>query len=297
MTARWDLIRQKLIAPYIRESDYAIRKPWISHERRLLDYLIVYVQEGHCRFWVDNVPYDFHDGEFCLIQPGSLNILQGLTETVTPFAHLDIFFNPIREESFPTRPGQTDLSVYEHLLQPRLDDLIGESIPVKLQPREPAKFASVLSQMVECWMQHDPFMEIRAQSLAFQLIVMMIQDHVPHNSTVRTSPDSLNWIPSYLSMHLAEPLSVENIAKRANLSPSWFSTLFKRTYGVSPHQFLLGLRINHAADLLRTTELSIENIAIYCGFADVYHFSKSFRNKMGESPTEFRKQLSKSRNS
>lgn len=290
MTTRWEFIRQKAIAPYIRQSDYAVRKPWISHERRLLDYLIVYIQEGHCLFWVDNVPYDFYGGEFCLIQPGSLNTLHGLTDTVTPFAHLDIFFNPLREESFPTRPGQTDLSLYEHLLQPRLDDLFGESIPVKLQPREPVKFASVISQMVECWVQHDPIMEIRAQSFAFQLIATIIQDHVPHSLTMRTSPDSLNWITSYMSMHLAEPLSIEDMAKRANLSPSWFSTVFKRTYGVSPHQFLLSLRVNHAADLLRTTELSIENIAMYCGFADVYHFSKAFRKKMGESPTEFRKQ-------
>lgn len=50
---------------------------------------------------------------------GSLHTLEGVTNTVTPFAHLDIFYSPSRDETFVTRPGDTDLSEHRQLAQPR----------------------------------------------------------------------------------------------------------------------------------------------------------------------------------
>ncbi|MBW7459838.1 AraC family ligand binding domain-containing protein, partial [Paenibacillus sepulcri] len=98
--------------PYIRNSEYAIRRPWDYPERRLLDYLLIYIQEGICQITVDRRVYRFEAGQFCLVQPGSLVVLEGLTDTITPYAHLDVFYNPERERSFATRPGQLDLSAY-----------------------------------------------------------------------------------------------------------------------------------------------------------------------------------------
>ncbi|TXK72272.1 AraC family ligand binding domain-containing protein [Paenibacillus sp. N3.4] len=152
------------LVPFIRESDFAIRKPWSMPERRLLDYLLIYVQEGTCKFTVDRVEYAFKPGEFCLIQPGSVNKLQGLTNTVTPFAHFDLFYNASRLESFPTRAGQIDLSDYAHLMQPRLDELCGCHIPVKLEMHHPDKFRTSFLQAVELWQYRDAHMQARAQA-------------------------------------------------------------------------------------------------------------------------------------
>ncbi|MBE3558106.1 MAG: helix-turn-helix domain-containing protein [Ktedonobacteraceae bacterium] len=92
----------------------------------------------------------------------------------------------------------------------------------------------------------------------------------------------------YLSFHLAEPISIAEMAHYAHLSPSHFSRLFRQQFGLSPYQYFLHLRLQHAQSLLQQTRLSLAQIADYCGFADMHHFSKVFRKHVGCSPGRYR---------
>lgn len=282
------LIQKYPIVPFIRQSEFAPRKPWRIPKRRLLDYLFIYVQEGKCRFQVDEEDYLFQSGQFCLIQPGSLVELEGITNTVTPFAHFDIFYHPKREKSFPTRPGQINLANYRDLMQPELNEIYGLHVPVRLQPSHPDMLMENLYQIVELWQQHNPMMQVKAQYLAMEMVISILEDcfQVKENSLSLSNP--FNWITSYFSLHLNDPLSIEDMAQVANLSVSRFSALFKQRYGLSPHQYLLNMRINHARELLEGTALSQQEISLYCGFADVHHFSKTFKKKTGQTPGEWR---------
>ncbi|MFB9275752.1 helix-turn-helix domain-containing protein [Cohnella cellulosilytica] len=283
-----DFTARNPVVPYIRECDFAVRSPWSVAERRLLDYLLIYIQNGSCRFRVDGKAYSFEQGEFCLIQPGSLVVLEGLGNTVTPFAHFDLFYNPERESSFPTRAGQTVLDAYFHLLQPRLDELLETEMPCRLRLRYPSKFRDTFLQVVEHWQYHDPVMQLRAQAGMTELAIMLLEDYEADRSSPGVLQQALNWIASYFSLHLDQEIRIEDMARKANLSPSRFNAVFKAQYGVTPHQYLLDMRVSHACELLRNTELSQEQIAAYCGFADVHHFSKSFRVKIGLPPGRYR---------
>jgi AraC family transcriptional regulator len=86
-------------------------------------------------------------------------------------------------------------------------------------------------------------------------------------------------------------LSVEQLAREAGLSPFHFSRLFHAAIGKSPHQFLMGLRLNHARLLLSTVdeERSIADVAAESGFADQSHLARHFRRVYGSSPLEFRR--------
>ncbi|MBO2945357.1 helix-turn-helix transcriptional regulator [Paenibacillus sp. F411] len=59
---------------------------------------------------------------------------------------------------------------------------------------------------------------------------------------------------------------------------------------MSPHQYLLHMRIQHACELLRQSDWTQEEIAAYCGFSSVHHFSKMFKSRMGLSPGKYRRQ-------
>ncbi|GGD65832.1 AraC family transcriptional regulator [Paenibacillus nasutitermitis] len=277
------------VVPFIRESDYAIRRPWNAPERRLLDYLLIYIQEGICQFAVDRQTYRFESGQLCLVQPGSLVALEGLTDTITPYAHLDIFYNEKREQSFATRPGQLDLSPYRDLMQPRFDQVFGIHVPVRLEVVNPKKFSETLIRMIELWQQHSTLMQLKAQLLASELVISILEAYDRENSfSTRNALDPFGWIVSYFSVHLNEPLSIQDMAGRANLSPSRFSALFKERYGVSPHQYLMDMRITHSRELLQGSTLSQEEIASYCGFADIHHFSKTFKKRTGLTPGDWR---------
>lgn len=272
------------IVPFIRQAEFAVRKPWPSSPaRRLLDYLIKYVQEGHCVVRVSGVTYHLQAGDFCLVQPNEIVLLEGVTSTITPYAHLDFFYHPDREQSFPTRPGQLDLSGVSRLIQPRLQEC-GIHIPVKFVPAHPVRFREILLKMIGVWQNRDVLSQLEAQMLASELILMLLRDFGRMDAFALPAPYALNWVTSYLSLHLAEPISVADMAERAHLSVSRFSTLFRVQFGVSPHQYLLHLRIHHAQHLLQRGDYTLKQIAEYCGFADLPHFSKSFKKVTGHTP-------------
>jgi AraC-like DNA-binding protein len=83
-------------------------------------------------------------------------------------------------------------------------------------------------------------------------------------------------------------MTVDDLAARAHLSPSRFAAVFRRQFGASPHAYLTSLRIEHACSLLSTTDATQAEIARLCGFADVPHFSKTFRRATASTPGNYR---------
>jgi AraC-like DNA-binding protein len=289
-----ETMKEQPIVPYIRESDYAVRQAgWTVPTRKLLDYLLIYIQEGNCQFEIDGSLYEFQEGDYCLIQPGLLCSLKGTTRTITPFAHFDLFYHPAREQSFPTKPGQIDLSENQHLMQPRLNNFLNISIPVKIKFARSVYKESML-KMVGLWQNGDVISQMEANHLLQEIVIGLFKEFSDLKQEDKSlQPQSLNWITSYFFSHLSESLSLEDMAKRARLSPSRFFVLFKEKFGVPPHQYFLHLRIQHAQDLLKQGDYTMEDIAHFCGFTDAPHFSNAFKKITGETPGHFRKNYDK----
>jgi AraC-like DNA-binding protein len=222
------------------------------------------------------------------VQPRDEVVLRGLTETITPFTHFDIFFNPRREESFPAPPGLLDLSPHEGLVQPRLSEISGVQIPLRLQIKNAPWFRETLLRAVGMWQSRDALSQLEAQSLMTEIVLAVLRDHSDASTRVAHSPQNLNWITAYLQLHLSERIAVEDMARRARLSPSRFAAAFRQNFGCAPHQYLLRLRVLHAQELLQSSASTIE-IAELTGFSDVHHFSKAFKKLTGQTPGEWRK--------
>lgn len=86
----------------------------------------------------------------------------------------------------------------------------------------------------------------------------------------------------------AEPLGVEDLAGAAGLSPAHFSREFRRTFGESPHRYLLTRRLERAAHLLRMTDRSVAEICLDVGLRSVGSFTTSFGKAFGKSPLAYR---------
>lgn len=276
------------VVPYIRMADYAVRTPWQTGERRLLDYLLIYFQEGACTVTISGVAYDVPAGYFCLIQPNELHTLQGRSNTITPFAHFDMFYHPRREESFVTHSFTTDIRHLMHLAQPRLNDIPGVTVPSIFLPHDAPTFREQMLKMIGTWQQGDVIGQLQSQHYAFGLILALLQQFSTMPPAHTHQPHALNWISAYCSFHLAEPLLVADLANRANLSQSHFNALFRQRFGTSPHQYVMRLRIQRAQELLQHPHHSLTHIAQLCGFADVHHFSKAFKRLTTYTPGAYR---------
>jgi AraC-like DNA-binding protein len=280
---------ERSIFPYVRDASIPVRTAWYTARRRLLDYLIMYIQEGEMIARVEGRGYGFSAGDFCLIQPGELHTLEGPAHTITPYVHLDVFHNPERERSFVVRSGRVDVSDFGDLMQPRLQEAAGVSVPTRFVPQHPAQFRDTLLRAIGIWQRRDFLGQLEAQYLATGLVLFMLRGYSRGSSESSGEPEFLNWITSYMSLHLSEPLSVSDMAARAGLSASRFSQVFRNRFGRPPHQFLLHLRIQRAQDLLHHTGLTMREISAQCGFSDVHHFAKTFKRLSGQTPGSYRR--------
>ncbi|WP_139996790.1 helix-turn-helix domain-containing protein [Paenibacillus paridis] len=97
----------------------------------------------------------------------------------------------------------------------------------------------------------------------------------------------LREIRRFMEQHFDEPLSVEQLAAMANISPKYFVDLFKKSYGHSAIDFLTDLRINRAKRYLIETEYRLREIAQKVGYSDEFYFSRKFKKEVGISPSAF----------
>jgi AraC family transcriptional regulator len=93
----------------------------------------------------------------------------------------------------------------------------------------------------------------------------------------------------YIESNLAEPLRLNDLAALAGTSRFHFSRAFANTIGISPQVFVRQRRLQRAAGLLKTSALTMREVAALCGFADNAHLSRMFRTHLGISPSEARR--------
>lgn len=95
---------------------------------------------------------------------------------------------------------------------------------------------------------------------------------------------------SYMENHFTDQLSISELANISNMSTRHFSRLFADSYHITPGNYILSLRMQHACVLLRTTTRTISEIAYDSGFNDSNYFSRQFQKMHKLSPREYRKQ-------
>ncbi len=93
----------------------------------------------------------------------------------------------------------------------------------------------------------------------------------------------------FLEHHLDEPVTLKELTDLTDLSASTLNRAFRRAVGLPPLAYHLRLRIRYAGDFLRTTDLSVTEIAGQTGFNDTKYFARQFRKAMGLSPSTYRK--------
>lgn len=94
---------------------------------------------------------------------------------------------------------------------------------------------------------------------------------------------------SFIEINYQRNITLQEIADSASVSKSECIRCFHKTIGRTPIQFLKEFRLQKAANLLRSTDLSISDIAFMCGFFEMSYFTRSFRAQYTDTPTQYRK--------
>lgn len=143
--------------------------------------------------------------------------------------------------------------------------------------------------------QRQPEYELMVHNKIYEILIILARnldygtgktvtaEEYGHIKSVRTAMD-------YINRHLPDELTLEEIAKRADMSPNYFSHIFKKTVGVALWDYITSKRIESAMTLItECPDRNMLDIAVDCGFNNTANFNKMFRRVTGMTPSKFRR--------
>ena len=137
--------------------------------------------------------------------------------------------------------------------------------------------------------QGSRYLEALAQAMVISLLHQVSDPQIRTQRRVSAIPMGIEAAIQKLEKEFWEPFSVADLAETANLSAYHFARTFKKVTGLTPHRYLLQVRLRRAREMMlrQALPISLGKIAVACGFADQTHFGRHFRRCFGMTPKIF----------
>lgn len=158
---------------------------------------------------------------------------------------------------------------------------------ISIRIHHAATFLNSMLRMENLWLFKKPGYLPRCMSTLYSMLAQM--DELTNSAYSPSSKAQLiGEALSHLEANYADAdLAIGDMAQAAGISEVYFRRLFGEVYHTSPSRYLRNVRIEKAKDLLTGDFSSIDEIARSVGFASIYHFSKSFRQLTGQTPSAY----------
>ena len=247
-----------------------LRVTWDSHIRRYAgrnDYQLIYIHAGHCAVTIENMVYIAYPGDCILYRPGEVQDYL-LSKNAEPHTYWIHFNGDVCRKLFDTLKLQ---NVY---------------IIKAGQSREVEHLVTRICQYHNL---KTPNHELLCSGLMQSVLALLSNEaHNVDHPLGAPNADKISELVSRVKMVPNLSITVAECADFCNMSKAHFARIFKRTVGQSPVQFMLGIRIDRAKELLDFTDQSIADIAEASGFSDQNYFTRTFKKMTGMTPTQYR---------
>jgi len=241
-----------------------------SHVRRYAgrsDYQLIYICEGQCVVTLDKSVRIAYPGDCILYRPGEIQDYL-LAKKVQPHTYWIHFNGDICKKLFETLSLQ---NVY---------------IVRTEQNRELKHF---ISRVCQFYNLEIPNRDLICSGLMQSILALLSNEvHKENHHPSGKGADKISELIGRVKMVPNLNITVAECAHFCNMSKAHFTRVFKQTTGLPPVQFILGIRIDRAKELLDFTDMSIAEIAEASGFRDQNYFARIFKKITGMSPSQYR---------
>lgn len=225
------------------------------------NFFLLYLKSGHMHFQLQSTAFTLQAGQLALVDCRAPHAFF----TDGPAASLWLHFD-----------GALSPALFSEILS-----LHGGRQNMDLPPESP--IPGQIDAVIDAVASGSASEAVRSQQLYGILCALLL----PTQPSERAA-SPVETAMAYIQSHLAQPISVPQLAAAVNLSSSHFSRLFRASAGLSPHAYIVQRRIDAAKHLLLTTDLTVKEIACRTGYRSEVNFIVSFTKKVGLSPTAFR---------
>lgn len=255
--------------------------PWHWHEE--LEALVV--TAGTARVTVNGTELVIRPGEGVFINAGAIHGCHSAGE------------DECLLRSLVFHPRLVGGSVDSILWQKYVEPLVSASGPAWVCLRGAAPWEREAAEAISlswelCVAEGDGF-EFAVRGQLSRLVFLLRQNcpvpDRPLPQKARREGERVKLMLQYIQRHLGEALTLDGIARSANLSKNECLRCFRNILGCSPIRYVQELRVQQAAERLLRTEESISEIAAACGFQEMSYFAKLFRRLNGCTPSAYRK--------
>jgi AraC-like DNA-binding protein len=265
------------------------RNPNPTGHRAQLSYLLQWTPDAEIDvIWPDETVTTVN-GTGWIVPPGTAYSTSCRTAGTLTYVHFTVDQNPLWRSVHPHFCfGLCDEHV--KMLQPSPEIVWGLRIPRSLPPLCCDRFSVQLPAIVNDWLSHERARTWRAQDRFSTLLHNIISDIMfQQEQRPELSPEAriarAETVASQ-SLHLA--FDVNHMARIAGYERSYFSQLYKRMRGESAKCFLADLRVEEAKRLLRTTNLTVADIAVQLGYRESIVLTRMFKRHTRETPVQWR---------
>ncbi len=241
-------------------------------------YELIHVNAGSMRFLLKDTLYNLEKGDTILIAPRELHHSQYYTDISCDLTF--IYFKPeyLHKEV---------LDVFKNAYTGGITSFIG-TVPHIYQEELNRLFNRLQTESNSIDELSPQFMSLQlSEILLFFMRHSILGCHELEISNTKEADILL--ATKYIYQHYKKPLTLDELASVASLSPTYFSKKFKQVTGMGFKEYLNYIRLKNAATALYSTDSTITDIALEYGFSDSNYFKDLFKKEYGMSPREFRK--------
>jgi AraC-like DNA-binding protein len=160
---------------------------------------------------------------------------------------------------------------------------------LRLMPDELRHVAETVDRLVHEWRQRPPGWRFAAVATLMLLMADLCRCYSRAAGQAAQPILSLGRVIGHIEQHYADPLTLDHLATLGCMSQRTLTREFRRATGRSPIEYLIRVRVHHAARLLRETRASITDVAFQAGFQDSNYFARQFVAHTGHSPRAYRR--------
>jgi AraC-like DNA-binding protein len=229
-------------------------------------YELHYVLAGRASFDVQGRRSAVRQGDFFYTRPGTTHRME-----VPENSYL------LQYIAFMELDTEADMELANDL-----EALVGEGQVHRLGDRYHALFA----QLSRHSLSKD---ERERRAASARLMAFLYEVQIDTHRGSRSHP-AIEQALDFMRSHVNAAYGLDELVAELGLNKSYFIRMFRRSIGVPPMKYAMSLKMNAAADLLRTTTEPVAAVAARVGFDDEYHFAKRFKQWSGTAPGRYRRQ-------
>ena len=259
-----------------------------EYARRMLFYM------STCGYYYTNYDYriereDYHNYMLFYICDGRLSLRSG-SQTMVASAGQVGFLNCHEPHEYHTI-GNTEF-VWLHLDGSNTADFYQQAVQMHggfvFDTPYAEQIKNGIYEIVFAFRNEQTLSEVRLSQKLYTLLVTTV-DTASQEAGQAEENDTVSKAMHFIQEQYMNPISLLDVATHVNMSQFHFFRLFRKDCGYSPHEYLILTRLNRAKHLLKTTGLPVKVIAQKVGYQNVSSFTNAFTDRVGISPTLFRK--------